>query len=175
MIEMINHYAPEHLIIATRFNDKLSKEIINAGSVFVGNLAAESIGDYASGTNHTLPTNGFARQYSGVNLSSFQKSITFQEIEENGLQKIGSSVEEMAEAEELFAHKNAVTIRLNDLIKMENKTIKDLVNPFVKSLKSYSSARDEFTASDEDYLFWMPMKIHFLLISIDIRIHITSL
>ena len=117
MIEMVNHYAPEHLIIATRFNDKLSKEIINAGSVFVGNLAAESIGDYASGTNHTLPTGGFARQYSGVNLSSFQKSITFQEIGENGLKKIGSSVEEMAAAEELFAHKNAVTIRLNDLDK----------------------------------------------------------
>jgi len=117
MIAMINQYAPEHLIIATRFNDKLSKAIINAGSVFVGNLAAESIGDYASGTNHTLPTNGFARQYSGVNLSSFQKSVTFQEIDKNGLQNIGRSVEEMAAAEELFAHKNAVRIRLNDLDK----------------------------------------------------------
>lgn len=112
ILKMINSYAPEHLIIATRFNDFLQKNIMNAGSVFIGNLAAESIGDYASGTNHTLPTNGFARQYSGVNISSFQKSITFQKIDQEGLENIGHAVELMAEAEDLLAHKNAVSIRL---------------------------------------------------------------
>ena len=115
MLELINIYAPEHLIIATRFNEFLQENIINAGSVFIGNLAAESIGDYASGTNHTLPTNGFARQYSGVNISSFQKSITFQKIDRKGLKNIGKAVEQMAEAEDLLAHKKAVSMRLKDL------------------------------------------------------------
>ncbi|MDR9400177.1 MAG: histidinol dehydrogenase [Psychroflexus sp.] len=115
ILDLINAYAPEHLIIATRFNEYLEENIINAGSVFIGNLAAESIGDYASGTNHTLPTNGFARQYSGVNISSFQKSITFQKIDQQGLQNIGKAVEQMAEAEDLLAHKKAVSMRLKDL------------------------------------------------------------
>lgn len=117
ILDLINAYAPEHLIIATRFNEYLEENIINAGSVFIGNLAAESIGDYASGTNHTLPTNGFARQYSGVNISSFQKSITFQKIDQQGLQNIGAAVEQMAEAEDLLAHKKAVSIRLKNLEK----------------------------------------------------------
>ncbi|NQX98394.1 MAG: histidinol dehydrogenase, partial [Flavobacteriales bacterium] len=89
--------------------------IVNAGSVFLGNYSCESAGDYASGTNHTLPTNGYARNYSGVSLESFQKKITFQKLSKEGIIGIGPSIEIMAEAEELFAHKNAVTIRLKDL------------------------------------------------------------
>lgn len=113
--EIINTYAPEHLIVNTKFNDELLEKVCNAGSIFIGQYAAESIGDYASGTNHTLPTNGYAKQYSGVSLDSFIKKITYQEISAEGLQNIGQTVELMAEAEGLFAHKNAVTLRLNDL------------------------------------------------------------
>lgn len=91
------------------------KEFKNAGSVFIGNYTPESAGDYASGTNHTLPTNGYAKQYSGVNLDSFMKSMTFQKISENGIRKIGPAIELMAEAEGLQAHKNAVTLRLKEL------------------------------------------------------------
>ena len=90
-------------------------KVVNAGSVFVGNYTPESAGDYASGTNHTLPTNGFAKAYSGVNLDSFQKTITFQELSKEGLQAIGTSIELMAEAEGLHAHKNAVSIRLKSI------------------------------------------------------------
>ena len=89
--------------------------VVNAGSVFIGNYTPESAGDYASGTNHTLPTNGYAKQYSGVNLDSFLKAITFQKISAKGLQDLGPSIETLAEAEGLFAHKNAVSVRLNDL------------------------------------------------------------
>lgn len=110
-----NLYAPEHLIIASDFAEALIGQIRNAGSVFLGNYSCESAGDYASGTNHTLPTNGFARNYSGVSLDSFVKKITFQKISATGIQNIGKSIEVMAEAEELMAHKNAVTIRLNSL------------------------------------------------------------
>jgi histidinol dehydrogenase len=114
-IDLINTYAPEHLIISTsNRNDVLSK-IVNAGSVFIGNYTPESAGDYASGTNHTLPTNGFARNFSGVNLDAFQKAISFQEISTQGLINIGSAIEAMADAEGLFAHKNAVSLRLEEI------------------------------------------------------------
>ena len=114
-IDLINEYAPEHLIISTNKYNELAEKVINAGSVFLGKLTPESAGDYASGTNHTLPTNGWARSYSGVNLDSFQKKITFQEISKEGLKNIGPAIEKMAAAEELEAHKNAVTLRLKQL------------------------------------------------------------
>lgn len=111
-LELINEYGPEHFIICTANDDFYSNGIQNAGSVFIGNYTPESAGDYASGTNHTLPTNGYAKNYSGVNLDSFTKAMTFQEISEKGIQKIGKAIEIMAEAEGLQAHKNAVTLRL---------------------------------------------------------------
>ena len=114
-IDFSNCYAPEHLILALADANNLSDKIINAGSVFIGNFSCESAGDYASGTNHTLPTNGYAKSYSGVSLDSFLKKITFQEISPEGLKNIGPSVEIMAEAEGLFAHKNSVTIRLKTI------------------------------------------------------------
>lgn len=114
-IQFSNGYAPEHLIIATADADDLAGKITNAGSVFIGNYSCESAGDYASGTNHTLPTNGYARSYSGVSVDSFVKKITFQKISAQGLQNIGPAIEIMAAAEQLQAHKNAVTIRLKTL------------------------------------------------------------
>jgi histidinol dehydrogenase len=111
LVEMVNAYAPEHLIICHREEAFLLGEIYNAGSVFLGNYTPESAGDYASGTNHTLPTNGYARQYSGVNLDSYTKSITYQRIDEEGLRKIGPAVEMMANTEGLKAHARAVQIR----------------------------------------------------------------
>lgn len=114
-IELSNFYAPEHLIIATEKTDDYANKIINAGSVFLGNYSCESAGDYASGTNHTLPTNGFARNYSGVSYDSFVKKITFQKLSAKGIQNIGPAIELMALAEELYAHKNAVTLRLKSL------------------------------------------------------------
>nr|WP_322624797.1 histidinol dehydrogenase [uncultured Flavobacterium sp.] len=114
-IDFSNGYAPEHLIIATADADDLVEEVTNAGSVFIGNYSCESAGDYASGTNHTLPTNGYARSYSGVSLDSFVKKITFQKISAQGLKNIGPAIEAMAAAEQLQAHKNAVTIRLKTL------------------------------------------------------------
>ena len=116
-LDLINEYAPEHLIIVTRDNEFFVENIENAGSVFIGDYTPESAGDYASGTNHTLPTNGFSKAYSGVNLNSFLKSITFQQISKKGLQNIGEAIEIMADAEGLKAHKNAVTIRLKELTK----------------------------------------------------------
>lgn len=115
-LELINEYGPEHFIVCTNNNNFYIDRIENAGSVFIGNYTPESAGDYASGTNHTLPTNGFTKAYSGVNLDSFMKSITFQEISKEGIKAIGKSVELMAEAEGLQAHKNAVSIRLKDLL-----------------------------------------------------------
>ena len=112
-MELLNQYAPEHLILACKNADELAKRVINAGSVFIGHYSPESVGDYASGTNHTLPTNGYARAYSGVSIDSFVKKITYQKLTKEGLKNIGSTVELMAEAEGLTAHKNAVTIRLN--------------------------------------------------------------
>jgi histidinol dehydrogenase len=114
-IEFSNQYAPEHLIIASESSEQFIEKIINAGSVFLGNYSCESAGDYASGTNHTLPTNGYAKNYSGVSLDSFVKKITFQKLEKEGIKNIGPAVEVMAEAEQLFAHKNAVTLRLNEI------------------------------------------------------------
>ncbi len=112
-LDLINEYGPEHFIVCTENNDYYVDNIVNAGSVFIGNYTPESAGDYASGTNHTLPTNGYAKNYSGVNLDSFMKSMTFQKISEAGIQNIGKAIEIMAEKEGLQAHKNAVTLRLN--------------------------------------------------------------
>lgn len=112
-LEFSNLYAPEHLILAIQNFENVLSQIQNAGSVFLGNYSCESAGDYASGTNHTLPTNGFAKNYSGVSVDSFVKKITFQQLSEKGLRNLGKTIETMAEAEGLFAHKNAVTIRLN--------------------------------------------------------------
>ncbi len=109
---LLNEYAAEHLIIASDNAIELSEKVVNAGSVFLGHFSPESVGDYASGTNHTLPTNGYAKAYSGVSLDSFVKKITFQHLNEEGLKNIGASVEIMATAEGLDAHKNAVTLRL---------------------------------------------------------------
>lgn len=111
-IDIVNKYAPEHLILVTENNDFYIENIINAGSVFIGNYTPESAGDYASGTNHTLPTDGFAKTYSGVNLDSFTKKITFQKITKEGINNIGNAIEIMAKTEGLHAHKNAVTVRL---------------------------------------------------------------
>ena len=115
-MDLINKYGPEHFIVCVADEDFYIQNIINAGSVFIGNYTPESAGDYASGTNHTLPTNGYAKQYSGVNLDSFMKSMTFQKITKEGIKNIGFAIELMAEAEGLQAHKNAVTLRLNSLI-----------------------------------------------------------
>ena len=114
-IAFSNEYAPEHLIIASESALECVDSIVNAGSVFLGNYSCESAGDYASGTNHTLPTNSFARNYSGVSIDSFVKKITFQNLNKKGIENIGPAIEIMAEAEELYAHKNAVTLRLNEI------------------------------------------------------------
>lgn len=114
-VNFSNIYAPEHLIFACKTAESYIDKIINAGSVFLGNYSCESAGDYASGTNHTLPTNGYAKNYSGVSFDSFIKKITFQKLTVEGIKNIGPAIELMAEAEELFAHKNAVTLRLLDL------------------------------------------------------------
>ncbi|WP_282018663.1 histidinol dehydrogenase [Salegentibacter mishustinae] len=114
-LELIDEYGPEHFIICAADEAFFTEGIQNAGSVFIGNYTPESAGDYASGTNHTLPTNGYAKQYSGVNLDSFMKSMTFQKITEEGIKEIGPAIELMAEAEGLQAHKNAVTLRLKEL------------------------------------------------------------
>ena len=114
-IEFSNLYAPEHLIISTSDPDRLAEKVTTAGSVFLGKYSCESAGDYASGTNHTLPTAGFARSHGGVSAESFVKKITFQEIDPEGIRKLGPVIEKMAEAEQLKAHANAVTIRLKSL------------------------------------------------------------
>jgi histidinol dehydrogenase len=115
-IEIINEYAPEHLIIAVENAHDFTDKIVNTGSVFIGNYTPEAVGDYASGTNHTLPTNGFATAFSGVSLDAFVKKITYQEITKIGIQNIGKTVEVMAEAEELMGHNMAVSVRLQSLI-----------------------------------------------------------
>ncbi len=111
-MDLLNMYAPEHLIFACRDAEKRAEEVQNAGSVFLGNYASESAGDYATGTNHTLPTNGFAKSYSGVSIDSFVKKISFQKLTKEGLQSIGSTVIVMARAEGLQAHAEAILIRL---------------------------------------------------------------
>ena len=113
-VEMTNDYAPEHLIISTRYYMGVSQNIVNAGSVFLGNYSPESAGDYASGTNHTLPTNGYAKAYNGVNLDSYVRKITFQQLTQEGLTNISNAIILMAENEELMAHSNAVKVRLNE-------------------------------------------------------------
>ena len=120
-VEMTNAYAPEHLIIATRYANAVAENIVNAGSVFIGHFTPESAGDYASGTNHTLPTNGYAKAYSGVNLDSFVRKITFQQITHEGLTNLSNAIILMAENEELQAHSNAVKIRLS----MDRENIDD--------------------------------------------------
>jgi histidinol dehydrogenase len=112
-IELVNEYAAEHLIISCNNSDAIAEQVTNAGSIFIGNYSPESVGDYASGTNHTLPTNGFARAYSGVSVDSFLKKITYQKLSKEGLQNIAQTVIEMAEAESLSAHANAVRVRLS--------------------------------------------------------------
>jgi histidinol dehydrogenase len=112
---LLNEYAAEHLILSIENPEDVAANIVNAGSIFLGDYTPESCGDYASGTNHTLPTNGYARAYSGVSLDSFVKKITYQKISKVGLEKLGPIVEIMAEAEQLDAHKNAVTIRLKNI------------------------------------------------------------
>lgn len=111
-----NFYAPEHLILAVENPNLLASKVVNAGSVFLGNYSCESAGDYASGTNHTLPTSGYAKAFSGVSLDSFIKKITFQQLSEEGLLQIGPAIEVMAETEQLYAHKNAVTLRLGEIM-----------------------------------------------------------
>lgn len=113
-VEMTNEYAPEHLIVETEDYLTVAERVVNAGSVFLGAYAPESAGDYASGTNHTLPTNGYAKAYSGVSLDSFIRKITFQEITREGIRRLGPVIQEMAAGEQLDAHKNAVTVRMND-------------------------------------------------------------
>ena len=114
-IDLSNAYAPEHLIIQTEAYEEVAEQIVNAGSVFLGQYACESAGDYASGTNHTLPTHGYATAYSGVNLDSYQRKVTFQHLTADGIRSIGRAVELMAEAEQLDAHKNAMTVRMKSL------------------------------------------------------------
>jgi len=114
-LDLLNQYAPEHLILACQDAVALADKVRNAGSVFIGNYAPESAGDYASGTNHTLPTNGYARVYSGVSTDSFMKKISFQQLSKEGLASIGNAVMEMARAEGLEAHAAAVEIRLANL------------------------------------------------------------
>ena len=111
--ELLNEYAPEHLIISSVNAEQMGIKVVNAGSVFLGNYSAESAGDYVSGTNHTLPTNGFAKVYSGVSLDSFIKKITFQKLSKAGIKNIGNAVELMSAAEGLDAHQHAISIRLN--------------------------------------------------------------
>lgn len=119
-IHFLNEYAAEHLILAVEDMDEVAQQVVNAGSVFMGNFAPESAGDYASGTNHTLPTNGYARAFSGVSVDSFVKKITFQKITEEGIKNIGPAIEKLAEAEHLMAHKEAVSVRLRYIADRKN-------------------------------------------------------
>lgn len=116
-MDLSNAYAPEHLVIQTEDYEAIAERVVNAGSVFLGRYACESAGDYASGTNHTLPTHGYATTYSGVNLDSYCRKVTFQHLTDDGVRSIGHAVELMAEAEQLAAHKNAMTVRIKSLLK----------------------------------------------------------
>lgn len=124
-IELLNEYAAEHLILAVKDADAVAEKIVNAGSVFLGNYSCESAGDYASGTNHTLPTNGYARSYSGVSLDSFVKKITFQRLTADGVKNLGRTIECLAEAEGLQAHKNAISVRLGELAANKHGTARN--------------------------------------------------
>ena len=153
-IELTNDYAPEHLIIQTREPREVARRIVNAGSVFLGHFACESAGDYASGTNHTLPTNGYAKAYNGVNLDSFCRKITYQELTPQGIGCIGRAIEVMAGNEQLDAHKNAVSVRLDTLVNGQSSivngqfSIDQLVRPNILSLAPYSCARNEYSGMD---------------------------
>ncbi len=146
-----NFYAPEHLILATEFPNLLGRGVVSAGSVFLGNYSPESAGDYASGTNHTLPTSGYAKAYSGVSLDSFVKKITFQYITEEGIKSIGTAVETMAEAEELHGHKNTMTLRLASIAK-ESQTTGNTYPSLEKGTppNSTSPSLEEGTALDKE-------------------------
>lgn len=151
-VAMVNAYAPEHLIIQTADCDDIARRIVNAGSVFIGNYACESAGDYASGTNHTLPTNGYAKAYNGVNLDSFCRKITYQKLTADGIRRIGKAIEVMAANEMLDAHRNAVTVRLASLAEgqpqPESFDLERLVRKNILSLAPYSCARNEFNGVD---------------------------
>lgn len=156
-ISFSNTYAPEHLILSTENPAQLSQQVVNAGSVFLGHYSCESAGDYASGTNHTLPTNGYAKCYSGVSLDSFVKKITFQELTAGGIQSIGHAVELLAEAENLQAHKNAVSVRLEAIKNipvspLTEQRLNTLVREHIIHVKPYASARDEFSGTDKIFL-----------------------
>ena len=150
MMAFSNQYAPEHLILASDDAETLAAQVTNAGSVFMGHLTPEAVGDYASGTNHTLPTSGYARQYSGVSLDSFVKKVTFQRLSAAGLRALGPVVETMAEAEGLSAHARAVSLRLASLEPVAAAEVPvanpyaGLIRPSVERMLPYSSARDEF-------------------------------
>ncbi len=156
--EIINTYAPEHLIVMGRYEDEIVAKVTNAGSVFIGQNTAESFGDYASGTNHTLPTSGFAKAYSGVSLDSFVKRITYQKISDKGLENLGQTVITMAEAEELQGHANAIKIRL-ELKQSERGSVHDnemditrFLRTDLRGIQPYSSARDEFDGTKKIFL-----------------------
>ena len=156
-VELVNEYAPEHLIINCRNEDEIAGQVISAGSVFIGAWSPESAGDYASGTNHTLPTNGFARAYSGVSVDSFVKKITYQKLNEKGLQGLAPSIITMAEAEGLQAHANAVSIRVKSMVAPLEKAahgfdLSRLVRENIKRLKPYSSARSEYSGQGQVFL-----------------------
>ncbi len=167
-IDLINEYAPEHLILACDNAAEMAEKIVNAGSVFLGHFSPESVGDYASGTNHTLPTNGYARAYSGVSVDSFVKKITFQSLTRQGLVAIGPAVSVMSAAEELEAHKRAVEIRLAKMAQHPDireippaqrvetarteERLNRLVRPNILDLKPYSSARGEFSGEASIFL-----------------------
>lgn len=152
--EIINSYAPEHLIIIGKHEELIVQQVVNAGSVFIGRNTAESFGDYASGTNHTLPTSGFARAYSGVSLDSFVKKITYQKVTDEGLRNLGQTVITMAEAEKLQGHANAVKVRLDSFLRPVKlvSTIERFIRKDLRDLKAYSSARDEFDGKGDVFL-----------------------
>ena len=152
-MELTNAYAPEHLIIQAKDYRRLADRVVNAGSVFLGAYACESAGDYASGTNHTLPTNGYARAYSGVNLDSFCRKITFQELTAQGLRNIGPAIELMAEGEHLHGHRNAVTVRLDSMAAGAGEEgggfcPDSIVRPNIRRMAPYSSARSEYSGRE---------------------------
>lgn len=156
--QIINDYAPEHFIVMGKYEELIVEKVVNAGSVFIGRYTAESFGDYASGTNHTLPTAGFARSYSGVSLDSFVKKITYQRVTETGLLNLGETVVAMAEAEALQGHANAVTLRYKSLVPGDSLSMtagsvsREFIRPDLRNVKPYSSARDEFAGKGEVFL-----------------------
>jgi histidinol-phosphate aminotransferase len=153
--KIINSYAPEHLIVMGENEELIVREVTNAGSVFIGKNTAESFGDYASGTNHTLPTSGFAGAYSGVSLDSFVKKMTYQKVTDKGLRNLGQTVITMAEAEELQGHANAVKVRLeqNESASLwGEKDISRFIRPDLRNIQPYSSARDEFEGIGKVFL-----------------------